>query len=98
MAFVASDKNIHCPTCHFEGLPKTKGSGLVAGIAGLLCLLAGIAIFTPLLVAAPAFWIYAIFKPARMVCPKCNEPTRVGIQREEGTARRVCKNCEALID
>jgi large subunit ribosomal protein L24 len=33
-----------------------------------------------------------------LVCPKCNEPTRVGIQREDGEAIRVCKRCEALID
>jgi large subunit ribosomal protein L24 len=33
-----------------------------------------------------------------LVCPKCDEPTRIGIQREDGTSRRVCKHCEALID
>ncbi len=33
-----------------------------------------------------------------LVCPKCDEPTRVGIQREDGQAIRVCKRCEALID
>lgn len=34
-----------------------------------------------------------------LVCPGCNEPTRVGIQRdEEGVAHRVCKKCEAEID
>lgn len=33
-----------------------------------------------------------------LVCPKCDELTRVGIQREDGTSRRVCKHCEALID
>ncbi|UCH60602.1 MAG: 50S ribosomal protein L24 [Anaerolineales bacterium] len=33
-----------------------------------------------------------------LVCPKCNEPTRVGIQREAGEITRVCKKCEALID
>lgn len=34
-----------------------------------------------------------------LVCPKCDEPTRVGIVRdEEGTAFRVCKRCEAQID
>ncbi|TES92115.1 MAG: 50S ribosomal protein L24 [Anaerolineales bacterium] len=33
-----------------------------------------------------------------LVCPKCDEPTRVSIQREDGTSRRVCKHCEALID
>lgn len=33
-----------------------------------------------------------------LVCPKCSEPTRVGIQRNDEGARRVCKNCEALID
>ncbi|MGD9092676.1 MAG: 50S ribosomal protein L24 [Anaerolineales bacterium] len=33
-----------------------------------------------------------------LVCPKCNEPTRVGIQREDGEALRVCKKCQELID
>jgi large subunit ribosomal protein L24 len=33
-----------------------------------------------------------------LVCPKCDEPTRVGIQREAGEARRVCKNCGALVE
>jgi large subunit ribosomal protein L24 len=33
-----------------------------------------------------------------LVCPKCSEPTRVKVERDENGARRVCKNCEALID
>jgi large subunit ribosomal protein L24 len=33
-----------------------------------------------------------------LVCPKCSEPTRVGIQRDDEGAHRVCKNCEATID
>ncbi len=33
-----------------------------------------------------------------LVCPKCGEPTRVAVQRDEEGARRVCKNCQALID
>ena len=33
-----------------------------------------------------------------LVCPKCNEATRVGVQRDEDGAHRVCKNCQALID
>jgi len=33
-----------------------------------------------------------------LVCPKCNEPTRVSVQRSDEGAHRVCKNCEALID
>lgn len=33
-----------------------------------------------------------------LVCPKCGEPTRVGIQREEGRSQRVCKNCQNIID
>ncbi len=33
-----------------------------------------------------------------LVCPKCNEPTRVGVQRDESGAHRVCKKCQALID
>ena len=34
-----------------------------------------------------------------LICPKCSEPTRVGIERDEdGIAYRVCKRCEAQID
>jgi large subunit ribosomal protein L24 len=33
-----------------------------------------------------------------LVCPKCGEPTRTAVQRDEDGARRVCKNCQALID
>jgi large subunit ribosomal protein L24 len=33
-----------------------------------------------------------------LVCPKCSEAVRVGIQRDENGAHRVCKNCENLID
>jgi large subunit ribosomal protein L24 len=33
-----------------------------------------------------------------LVCPKCGESTRVVVQRDEDGARRVCKNCQALID
>lgn len=33
-----------------------------------------------------------------LVCPKCNEPTRVGVRREDGEAIRYCKHCEAEID
>jgi large subunit ribosomal protein L24 len=34
-----------------------------------------------------------------LVCPKCNKPTRVAIQREEGgKVQRVCKHCSALMD
>lgn len=33
-----------------------------------------------------------------VVCPKCDEPTRVGIEREDGKRFRVCKQCDGLID
>ena len=33
-----------------------------------------------------------------LVCPSCGKPTRVGISRTDGEAKRVCKRCEALID
>lgn len=33
-----------------------------------------------------------------LVCPKCSEPTRVGVQRDDAGAHRVCKSCQALID
>ncbi|MEW6093671.1 MAG: 50S ribosomal protein L24 [Chloroflexota bacterium] len=33
-----------------------------------------------------------------LVCPKCNEPTRVSVSRDDKGAHRVCKNCQAQID
>jgi uncharacterized protein YbaR (Trm112 family) len=33
-----------------------------------------------------------------LVCPKCNEAVRVGVQRDETGVHRVCKNCRQLID
>ena len=33
-----------------------------------------------------------------LVCPKCSEPVRVGLERSEGKSRRVCKNCETVMD
>ncbi len=33
-----------------------------------------------------------------LVCPSCGEASRVGISREGGTAHRVCKRCDAVID
>ncbi len=34
-----------------------------------------------------------------VVCPKCDKPTRVGIERDEaGKAHRRCKKCDALFD
>jgi large subunit ribosomal protein L24 len=33
-----------------------------------------------------------------LVCPKCDEPSRIGTQREQSEIRRVCKKCDALID
>lgn len=33
-----------------------------------------------------------------LVCPKCSEPTRVGVQRDENGSHRVCKKCDAAID
>ena len=33
-----------------------------------------------------------------LVCPKCDKPTRVSLQREPDKVIRVCKNCQAQID
>ena len=33
-----------------------------------------------------------------LVCPKCNEPTRISVQRGEEGITRVCKNCEGIIE
>ena len=33
-----------------------------------------------------------------VVCPKCSEPSRLGVQRDEDGVHRVCKHCKALID
>ena len=33
-----------------------------------------------------------------LVCPKCGEPARIRVQRDEDGVHRVCKKCKALID
>ncbi len=33
-----------------------------------------------------------------LVCPKCGEPTRISVQRENNESHRVCKNCGSLLD
>lgn len=33
-----------------------------------------------------------------VVCKKCNKPTRVKLVREGEKVKRVCKECDALID
>jgi large subunit ribosomal protein L24 len=33
-----------------------------------------------------------------LICPKCDEPSRMGVQRNEQDLKRVCKNCGALVD
>jgi large subunit ribosomal protein L24 len=33
-----------------------------------------------------------------LVCPKCDEATRVSVVREEQDTHRVCKNCKSEID
>jgi len=33
-----------------------------------------------------------------LVCPKCDNPVRVGIERQENESQRVCKNCGAVIE
>jgi large subunit ribosomal protein L24 len=33
-----------------------------------------------------------------LVCPKCDNPVRVGVQREDDVSQRICKNCGAVIE
>jgi large subunit ribosomal protein L24 len=33
-----------------------------------------------------------------LVCPKCNQPTRVGVEHEDEISQRVCKKCGKVID
>ena len=33
-----------------------------------------------------------------LICPKCNKPTRVSLNRDGGKTARVCKKCDATID
>ncbi|MCL2438755.1 MAG: 50S ribosomal protein L24 [Coriobacteriia bacterium] len=34
----------------------------------------------------------------KLICPKCGEPTRVGLRRDDGKRVRVCKKCGKDID
>ena len=33
-----------------------------------------------------------------LVCPKCGKASRVGIQRDDEGAHRVCKRCQAIFE
>ena len=33
-----------------------------------------------------------------LICPKCDQTTRVSVLRDESGTHRVCKQCQALID
>ncbi len=33
-----------------------------------------------------------------LVCPKCDQPTRVGVKADGEKRKRFCKKCEAVID
>jgi large subunit ribosomal protein L24 len=33
-----------------------------------------------------------------LVCPKCDNPVRVGVQREDNESQRICRNCGAVIE
>jgi len=33
-----------------------------------------------------------------LVCPKCDQATRIAIQRDEDGAHRICKKCQAIIE
>ena len=33
-----------------------------------------------------------------LICPKCNEPSRVGVVREGDEPKRICKKCQAVLD
>ena len=33
-----------------------------------------------------------------LICPSCNQPTRVGIKRDGEEIQRVCKKCDAEFD
>lgn len=33
-----------------------------------------------------------------LVCKKCNKPTRVELSRDGGKTKRICKECNAMID
>jgi large subunit ribosomal protein L24 len=51
----------------------------------------------------PSGGIMSIEKPIHvstvmLVCPKCGEPTRVGIKAEGGKKLRFCKKCNKAID
>jgi large subunit ribosomal protein L24 len=51
----------------------------------------------------PSGGIMSIEKPIHvstvmLVCPKCGEPTRVGVKVEDGKKLRFCKKCNKAID
>jgi LITAF-like zinc ribbon domain len=61
---------IHCPQCHYEGNAKVKGTGGGLALFGLAVLILGYW-FPPLIIVSVLFFLVAIFKPAKQICPEC---------------------------
>jgi len=81
MSFVVSRKEIHCPNCHYEGPSKVKGTGGVPGLFSLLFFILGIFYSAVFFLLALIVLLYAMFKPAKLVCPECGWEHVVPLER-----------------
>jgi hypothetical protein len=87
MLFVlGTNKRIHCPNCHFEGIPKGKRKsaifpGMVFLSIGLLCIFSGFPfLLLPMLFAALVYLIYSLFKMLKPICPQCKNENLVPLK------------------
>ena len=67
-------REIHCPNCHYEGRARLKEIGCLGWII-LLALFFVSFLCWPLFIVTGLLSLYFLFKPSRLICPKCGWDT-----------------------
>lgn len=73
MSFAIGPKRMRCTNCGQEGWSRIKGTGSASGIAALAVFLAAVTTHPGLYLPAALLALWAAFKPAAHVCPKCGK-------------------------
>lgn len=78
MAFAWFAKQVRCPNCGHVGKAKLQGAGCGLLLIWLAAFIVSLYVWAFLFVTIPAL-LWLIFKPAKMVCAKCDWPHPVTV-------------------
>jgi len=74
---------IHCNSCHFEGQGQTNSAKTFMIFMAMIC---ASAYFLPLIIAALAYMVWIIARPADRKCPKCGSKDFTPLTEEQAVA------------